>query len=669
MAIEQLEKLSIIASRDLQDEVVGALTRLGTVHVERVVSEDCLGCKELSDPEQDLMRGFTFELSKVDFLISFLEKYRTKKRGFVSTLIKPKHYLTFEQFFAAREAIDLEQIYQECFTMDRRFVAFSERVERLERELEELEHWVELEIPMGELVGDPVFRLILLRVAVEDLEELSAALEQEAAASSLEVVSRNESWAACILLFHPETDEDVTLLLSRFKHQVVTLRDLGEEPVERYDQIRRDITAIDRRRDKIADNIARYQALLPQLEIVHELLLNKRLQLEATTGFGVTKSAVVIEGWVTSSAAEETITAINTLSDEISIERRPPRDDELPPVSLKNRDWFKPFEILTVLYGVPNNREYDPTWIVALSFVLFFGFCIADVGYGAVIIVAFLLMRAFLPLGQKVKNLLLVLSYGGAMAMVFGVLTGSWFGINPASLPSALTSLQVFDPLQDPVPVMAACMVIGLVHMLSGTVIEARDNLRAGNYADALIDQGLVMLLFVGSSIFALLAVAGLVPFWTVFACAGAAVGGMIVLGGHANKSVPGKMFGGLYETYNTVVGWMGDTVSYLRLFALGLATFAVAWVINTLSGMARGIAPVIGILLMLLILVFGHTFNLAVNLLSAFVHPLRLEYVEFFGKFYEDGGRGFTPLEVQSKTVFIEELEKRPDLEKGGGP
>src|SRR5665647_850038 len=180
MAIESVEKISIIAGSDLRDEIVQALTKLGTVHIERVESEECLGCKELSEVEQDLMRDYAFELSKVDFLIGFLNRYREDKQRFFATLIKPKHHLTFEEFFSARDAIDLERIYQECYKKERRFISFSERVERLERELKELEYWAEIEIPMRDLVGDPVFRMMLLRVSTEDLDGLTAALEAAA---------------------------------------------------------------------------------------------------------------------------------------------------------------------------------------------------------------------------------------------------------------------------------------------------------------------------------------------------------------------------------------------------------------------------------------------------------------------------------------------------------
>ena len=310
--------------------------------------------------------------------------------------------------------------------------------------------------------------------------------------------------------------------------------------------------------------------------------------------------------------------------------------------------------MLTQLYGLPNNKEYDPTVLIAISFVIFFGFCIGDVGYGLVLILVFSLLKKYLPLGENVKNLFTVMTWGGAFAMVMGVITGSWFGIDPINLPSFLQSLIVFDALEDPLPIMGVCMGLGVVHMLTGTVVELRDNFKLGKIANALIDQGLVLFLFIGTIISVVLVITGLLPSTVIFIVAGAALAGMIVLMGHNAKSLPGKIFGGLYETYNTLVGWLGDTVSYVRLFALGLATFAVGWVINILAGMAKGIAPVIGIFFMLLVLLIGHTFNVAVNLLGAFVHPLRLEFVEFFSKFYEDGGRQFKPFKIESKRVLI---------------
>jgi len=241
---------------------------------------------------------------------------------------------------------------------------------------------------------------------------------------------------------------------------------------------------------------------------------------------------------------------------------------------------------------------------------------------------------------------------------VFGVLTGSYFGIKTDQLPKVLQSAAVLNPLDNTLLVMGVCVGIGMVHMLIGTGFEFRENWRSGHRTDALIDQGLVFLLFVGGGITAALVFLKVVPQKVLFVVVGIAIIGMLVLLGRSAKSAAGKAVNGLYETYGTVVGYVSDSISYVRLFALGLATYIIALVINTMSGLVRGIGPVIGILLMLVVLLVGHVFNVAINLLGAFVHPLRLEFVEFFGKFYEDGGTEFKPLGIDSKIVFINDDE-----------
>jgi V/A-type H+-transporting ATPase subunit I len=267
-------------------------------------------------------------------------------------------------------------------------------------------------------------------------------------------------------------------------------------------------------------------------------------------------------------------------------------------------------------------------------------------------------MRKYLPLGKKAKDLLTILAWGAGAAIIVGVPTGGWFGIETQKLPHVLRSVAVMDGLNKTAVAMCVAIGIGLIHMLIGTGIEFRDNWRQGNRSDALIDQGLVFFLFVGGGIAVALYVAKIVPVAVPMAVAGAAIVLMLLLLGRSAKSIPGKAVNGLYETYGTVVGYVSDSISYVRLFALGLSTVIIALVVNNMAGLVYGVGPIIGIILMVLVLVVGHTFNIAINLLGAFVHPLRLEFVEFFGKFYDDGGREFKPLGIESKIVLIEDEE-----------
>lgn len=655
MALQPVKRISIIAHKNRRSEILEEISRLGTVHLSRPGPDEEVTCDEVPEKINQDIRDYSYKLSQVEFLLGFLYEHKPEKSGFVKTMIKDKHYMTLEEFMEAAGAVDLDRIYDRCTELEKRLISLRDERARLEEELEELQNWIDLDTPLDQIKGDPMVGMLPMRIRPSDVERLSEALAEEAPLSSLEVASEKEGWSNCVILYHPEAEENVNDILSGFHFEVVALPESPLEPDEYHEQVERGLGVAKARHEEAEKEVVKYTVNLPGLEVVKEYVINQKRKLEQTANFGNTRRTVLIQGWVTESGAERTTKSLQGLSDDIYVEVSDPEPDSRPPVSLKNRKHVRPFEVLTRLYGMPNNREFDPTWLIAISFVIFFGFCIGDVGYGLVLIVAFSLFKRYLPIGQNVKDLLTVMVWGGLASMVVGVLTGSYFGINPESLPAFMQSAAVFDSLNEPIPVMGVCMGLGLVHMLAGTVVEFKDNWKLGRKADALIDQGLILLLFVGSGVAIVLVFAGIVPVAVALAIPVAALLGMVVLFGHHSRSVPGKMFGGLYETYNTLVGWLGDTVSYVRLFALGLATFAVGWVINILGGMAFNIAPVIGILLMVVILVVGHTFNVTVNLLGAFVHPLRLEFVEFFSKFYEDGGTDFRPLKVESKTVIIE--------------
>ncbi|MBK5093414.1 MAG: V-type ATP synthase subunit I [Actinobacteria bacterium] len=654
MAIEPVKRITIIAHRSLQDEVVGALQSVGTVHLSPFDGGDEISQKELSEDEAAAVRQYTLNISKVDFLLDLFKQYEREKRGFVRTIIRDKYPLTEEEFLRAEQRVDLERVYSECFDLEGRLLGLRERQSRLEDEARELRVWAGVDIPLEEIKAGRSFDVTTARIMKTDLEDLSSLLSQNAPLSGIEVIGEKGEWLMCLVIFHREARELVMEALSGYKHELVSVPATEGTTGERLDSVMKELELVRREFELLVRELERYREHVPSLEIVREFYENQARRVQSMTSFGVTDSAVAVQGWITEDGFERTGTRLQDISDEMSVEVSDPTEEDSTPVSLKNSRFARPFELITKLYGVPRNGEYDPTWIIAISFMVFFGFCIGDVGYGVVLTAAFLLMHKYLPVGRRVKDLFVMMMYGSAFAVVVGVLTGSWFGIETAKLPSFLRSLAVFDPLKDPLPVMGVCMGLGVVHMLGGTMVEFRDNWRDGRRADALIDQGLVLLLFLGTGLAGVLALLGLIPISSIYAVPAVSVFGMIVLMGHGNRSVPGKIFGGLYETYNTLVGWMGDVVSYTRLFALGLATFVIGWVVNTLSGMVMGLAPVIGILLMLVLLLVGHTFNILINLLGAFVHPLRLEFVEFFSKFYEDGGREFRPLKIESKVVII---------------
>ncbi|MBN1289973.1 MAG: V-type ATP synthase subunit I [Actinobacteria bacterium] len=656
MALEPMKRMQILAHQSQQQQVLDTLQELGAVHLETMELGESLSSRVLSDKESVQIRDCSYRISEIDFLFDFLNEYREDKPGFFKSLVKDKYEMTYAEFSSIEEQVDLETVYRKCSELEREIITARDQVSRLVEERKELADWAGLEVPLDQLKGGKYFEIVAFKTAGATLDGLISEIDREIPESSLEIVEQGGSWAYCLLICHRSFLDAAAEVISGYKNEAVAFPESDKAPAPLMEWIDGEVGAIEARKNSLIERVRQYQHHRRDLTVARDYYVNCVNKIESTQVFGVTVSAFLISGWVPESGVERTRRNLQKISQDIVINVSEPEEGESPPVQLKNNKWMRPFEVLTRLYGLPNNLEYDPTWLIAVSFTVFFGFCIGDVGYGISLVIFFLVVRKVMPLSKNVKDLFIVLAAGSGFAVIMGVLTGSYFGIDPESLPNLLKSAAVFDPLKEPIPLMLVCMAIGVIHMLGGVGVEFRDNWKQGNRATAIIDQGLVIYFFIGTTSAVVLYAAGAVPRSVVYVVPASAVAGMIMLLGHGSKSVPGKVFGGLYETYNTLVGWLGDTVSYLRLFALGLATFSVGWVFNIVGGMVKGIGFGIGIILMLVILLVGHTFNVAINLLGAFVHPLRLEFVEFFGKFYDDGGQPFKPLGIESKQVVIKE-------------
>ncbi|GEM_PF-1364058 len=657
MALEEIKKIEIVTHKAELENIVDALERLGSVEVV-AVSEEELEPRALDEEELKAIRNSNLAISQIEFILDFIRQNGRKKPSFIKTLIKDKYEMSIDEFLSFEEKVDLHSIYEHCSKLEKRLVGLLDRRAELIQQRDELENWLDLNIHLDEVRDGQRYGVVSGKMPPSKAGEALDQLNEKFSESAGEIVSLKESAARVLIIFTLGLKDEVLTFLSDSKFEPVILPSYALTPAQRCEQIEDELREVEAEIEKLRDEVEDINKSVPDLVILREYHLNKRKKIESLSAPGVTRRAALIKGWVCARHVPKVKKALEKVTDAFEIDISDPAPDENVPVLLRNNRFVKPFETLTKLYGLPHSAEFDPTVIIAVSFTIFFGFCIGDVGYGACLIIAFYLLKRLLPIGKNVRNLFTVMSLGSAFAMVMGVLTGSWFGIETAKLPLFLKKLAVFDPLTEPLPVMGLCMGLGILHMLAGTIVEFRDNWRTGEKKSALIDQGLVLLMFVAFAIAAVLVVTKKVNTKGALLFPGVVILGMLVFFGRDSKSIAGKVINGIYETYNTVVGWLGDTVSYVRLYALGLATFVIGWVINTLSGMIMGILPVVGFIIMLAVMLAGHTLNVLINLLGAFVHPLRLHFVEFFGKFYEDGGREFRPLGIESKIIYIKEYE-----------
>jgi V/A-type H+-transporting ATPase subunit I len=358
---------------------------------------------------------------------------------------------------------------------------------------------------------------------------------------------------------------------------------------------------------------------------------------------------------------EKTVRPYESLSEFSLIE---PEEGELPPTLLKNPGWSSSMEPLTLMYGTPTYGGVDPTSLMAPFFFLFLGMCFGDAGYGLILSGVFGYFIVKHQLSPTLRKFFIMLTIGMVFSVLVGALTGSWFGDSITAFPflSALVpiknALQFLDPMNDPMTLLTISLGLGFIQVIFGLLIAFKNSWKNGEHFEAMADHGgwilfLCGLLLTGLSSSGMLtgSVASISKY---IAVAGALV--LVATQGRTKSNIAGKLFSGVLSLYN-VTGYLGDVLSYSRLLALGLGSAAVGMVINLLAKLVAG-TPYVGIPLAILIFVLGHLFSIAVNLLGAFIHSLRLQYVEFFGKFYDANGKDFTPL--RNVTTFARLSEEK---------
>jgi V/A-type H+-transporting ATPase subunit I len=302
-------------------------------------------------------------------------------------------------------------------------------------------------------------------------------------------------------------------------------------------------------------------------------------------------------------------------------------------VEIENKNVVRPFEVITRLYGMPQRIEVDPTVFLAPFFALFFGLCLTDAGYGLVMVALSIYLLKKLQGDKKFAALMLICSIS---TVVCGALTGGWFGdaVQILGIPALVNARAAilkfgFDPVKNPQTFFRLALGIGYIQLLSGILVAFFYKLRQKRFVDAI---GAHLTWFVMLNCFAVALV--------------------IVLFSHNEGSIVARLGMGFFNLFSAIF-YIGDILSYVRLMALGMVTTGLAVAINQFSVMASE-KKYVGPVLALIILLGGHAFNMGISALGAFVHTLRLQYVEFFPKFFQGGGKLFEPFAKQYKHVYI---------------
>jgi len=405
---------------------------------------------------------------------------------------------------------------------------------------------------------------------------------------------------------------------------------------------------------------------LEKLVLFREALSAETERLAVLAKACEAKYVTLIEGWIPESNVEATISELRENVGYVFIDTRKPEQAEEPPTKMRNATAVKPFEVIVNLFGTPKYKEWDPTPIIAYSFAIFFGIMLGDVVYAALLMLfAKLGLRLLVddPKSEGFKLFQRIIYISGGVGLVIGVLTGSYlgnfyefFGIESLALVKGIQEM-----FSDPVRFIVVSLIIGLVHVNIAHVLALIRGIKEGQKAVVPNKAGL-FILQIGAIPWIIHSILGIdipllpeqiYPILLYVAILGVV---LIVVSSLMEK---GAFLGGIFWLFD-VTGLLGDVMSYARLAGVGLATYYLAYCFNLMADLLSKMMPagivqaIVGTLIFILVLLVGHLLNLALSGITCFVHSLRLCFVEFLFKFYEGGGRAYSPFRLKARPVSV---------------
>jgi V/A-type H+-transporting ATPase subunit I len=662
MAIAQMAKVIIVSHRTQASELLEALQREGICQIlnaqEAMVSRDSPELATAAERPKDVEEL----LNRLAKTTALLKSYAESKKG-LAGILSPRTVIDEQSYNRVVSDREILKIIDRCEQTQAAIEGHKAECENLDGTLEELYPWASLQTPveeMGRLQQTTCLAGLLPGPQFEKIEErigeLGGAIQQ--------IGTANNKYACLIVCLNANLNDVQKLLRSAefeptsFESRRGTVAELISEHTEKLDQAKEQLQVQYEKAASLSENLLKLQILRDH----YENLLNRE---QARGTAPSTEHTVLLEGWVRKNDFPRLEKMVSRFGAS-SLAKIEPAEDEEVPVEIENKNVIKPFEVITRLYGMPQHFEVDPTVFLAPFFAIFFALCLTDAGYGLVIIA---LMLFFIKKMQGDKKLMWMLGICSAVTVVAGALTGGWFGDAVQQFVPSLKPLREkmmwFDPFEKPMMFFGLALALGYVQIMAGLIIAFVHNLRRKQYMAGLCDQLTLLVMLNSIVIFAaskFVELPASVPAWapvlvdrigkicTITALVPAA---LILLFSHREGGWGARIGMGAYNLFSTIF-IVGDVLSYIRLMALGMVTAGLAMAINVMAQLALDIPYGIGIVAMIVVLVGGHGFNIAINALGAFVHTLRLQYAEFFPKFFIGGGRAFEPLSKKYKHIYI---------------
>lgn len=643
MAILKMKKLRICGVSEEQTQLIRQLQLLGSVEIGAPCTlTDTQGVQVFCAGDGKSADALLRTSARLTSALETLKHYETKKGGlFAARPEKTIGELFSDEAYAA--ALDTAQAVLDAQDARSRLAAEKSRLTAVR---ESFVPWQQLPLPL-ETLGTQHTRILLGTVPAQtDLEALRARVFEAADEVQLEQISADQQSLYLLVFVHKCAAEAVGAALREAGFALTTFDGVQGTAAE---NIRRTDEAIAACEQQDAEKLAELTALAEQksaLQLAFDRCTQEISKAQAADRLVHSEKTFCLGGWVPC----EDVGKLEALLSGFCCawELTDPAPEEYPdvPVKLKNNKLTWPLNMVTEMYSLPAYDGVDPNPLMAPFFILFYGIMMADMGYGLLMILASIIItKKSRPKGTSGQMFGLMFSCG-ISTFLMGALTGGFFGdflpqlvgiIDPDTTFKALPSL--FTPLDDTITILIGAMALGFVQIVTGMAISFVEKIKKGQIMDAIWEELTWWVVFAGIACMAL-GVTNIVLYVGL---------AMVVVGSGWSAKGFGKVTAIFGSVYNHVTGYFGDILSYSRLMTLMLAGSVIASVFNTLGAIPGNVV------FFLIVSALGNGLNFALNLLSCYVHDLRLQCLEYFGKFYQDGGKPFEPLAINTKYVDIQ--------------
>ncbi len=648
--IVKMEKLFLYGLTCDNQQVLSTLQRMGCSQIAQ--PEDLPEYEELSklmEHQTADMYDLEQHMSRYQTAISTLSPFAPK-----AGLLAWKPRVSFEKVGDKSLLSEADELCQSVEEAARTISDDKSAISREEFVQASLAPWMELDLPLEQGgTADTTLEYVILPASA-DIAEIEKNLQEQSLLGYVFPQSSDKDQHYILLIAYRPHHEQVWDVLRGAGATRYQFEELSGLPIECHAHSKKRIEGYEGHITQLEEELADLAERIQSLKLGYDVLAMRKDRAGAYQKLMHTDKTFLLTAWVPVDRKAELQTALEQL--DCYCEFKPSAPGEQYPIKLKNNKLAEPFEVVTEMYSLPAPDSVDPNPFMALFYFIFFGMMLSDAGYGLLLVVVAIFGLKKMDLSPFARKFFTLILYGGISTGMWGALYGSWFGdliprVAETFFNTTVTIPMVFDPLNDPITILIMSFALGVIHLFTGMALKAYLLIKQGKPWDAVFDVFFWYGLLIGLGMLVLPGMAGTVGMYLAIASAV----GLILTQGRDKKNIFLRFGSGVLSLYG-ITGYFSDVLSYSRILALGLATGVIANVVNTMGTLPGG--NVVGAIVFILVFVFGHALNIGINALGTYVHDSRLQYVEFFGKFYESGGKPFSPLRANTKYVYVTDEE-----------